>query len=90
MSGKEVLEAIWKYIDNDPKSTIIEVNNLISDITENPKKLALDLSISVEEFSEYVNRCPLCGEEIEEATRDEEKRMECSSNNCSYSTTIIS
>lgn len=44
--------------------TIQDVNEIIADIDNNPKKFTYELSKEIEEFAEKLQLCPLCGEPI--------------------------
>jgi hypothetical protein len=46
------------------ENTIQDINELIADIDNNPKKFIYDLSNEIEEFAEKVMRCPLCGSKV--------------------------
>ena len=54
------------------ENTIQDINELIADIDNNPKKFIYNLSNELEEFSEKLMRCPLCGGKIIELDVDYE------------------
>jgi hypothetical protein len=70
MSADELLQVIWEYCRTNTKETIETVNELIAQITDNPKQLAYDLSERLEEWSLERGYCPLCGENIVQLGRN--------------------
>lgn len=79
------------------ENTIQDINELIEDIDNDPKKFIYDLSNELEEFAEKVMRCPLCGNrviELDSSYQSSEyfgqpvqERMltyGCECSNCSY------
>jgi transcription initiation factor IIE alpha subunit len=97
MSGYETILAVKKYWEDNDKVTIEEVNDLIYQIQNDPSKLAYELSNELEEYYSSKNVCPLCGEELETKTWEENRgeyfgskaietmgKTMCSSGSCSY------
>ena len=70
MSADELLQVILEYCNTNTKLTIESMNELIAQITDNPKQLAYDLSERLEEWALERESCPLCGEDIVQLRRD--------------------
>ena len=70
MSADEILQMVWELCSTNTKLTIESMNELITQITDNPKQLAYDLSERLEEWSLERDSCPLCGEDIVEISID--------------------
>lgn len=80
------------------RETIEDINELIEDIDTDPKKFTYELAQEIENFSQKLNLCPLCGSELIEIDKWDESRGEhcgrevseimykygCESSNCSY------
>lgn len=64
MSADEIIQMILESCSENIRETIEMANELIAQITDNPKQLAYDLSERLEEYSLENNKCPLCGEDI--------------------------
>lgn len=97
MSPYEIFLSTKDYCEGDIKDTIVEMNNLISDIQDNPNKLAYQLSNELEAYCLANDICPLCGDDLisintYEETREYQGKMVgetmirigCADENCTY------
>lgn len=77
--------------------TIQDINELIEDIDNDPKKFTYELTKEIEEFADKVNLCPLDGGEIVQIGKDYQSseyfgrlvneqitRYGCDNPNCGY------
>ena len=70
MSPDEILQAVWEYCKINKRETVDSMNNLISQIIDNPQKLADNLSEYLEDWCLEKNICPLCSSEIVQISRN--------------------
>lgn len=82
--AKELLYMIFTANEHDEAKTINSANDILAAIMDNPTKLAYELSTQIEEFSEYCDVCPLCGENL---TRNNDT-IQCTNTNCNYKEVI--
>lgn len=91
----ELLELVRRT--NNTKETIEILNNLLIEIDNSPRKYINKLSEEIEEFAQYTNRCPFCGNELKIISYKEDRgeyqgsscaeemyEAECSSAECDY------
>lgn len=64
MSPYELILSIKDYCENDNKETIKEVNDLLVQLMDNPRKFTSQLTNELDEFCESHNRCVQCGGKI--------------------------
>jgi hypothetical protein len=96
-SKYEIIQMINRQFSHSPRETIEEVNELIEDINNDPKAFTYELAQEIEEFSEKLNLCPLCGCDIIQIGKDYESseylgqtvketiiRYSCDSSSCGY------
>jgi uncharacterized protein with PIN domain len=95
MTPYELLELVRRI--NNTSETIQILNDLLMEIDKNPNKYIHKLSEEICDFAKHFNRCPLCGDKLEEITHQEDRgecfgfssqetmyRYECSNPECSY------
>lgn len=77
MTEKELFEIITEYFDYDKKAVITNVNELLFNIHENPKKFEYTLYKLKEDYAlEDEPRCPVCGEDLTVINEWDEDRGE--------------
>lgn len=64
MSPYELILSIKDYCENDKKETIEEVNDLLIQLMDNPRKFTNRLANELEEFCTSHNQCVQCGGKI--------------------------
>jgi hypothetical protein len=96
-SPYELVQLVNNQFGIQPQETIEEINDLRSEIDKDPKKFTYELSQEIEEFSEKLGLCPLCGcnlvklessyepsEYCGQSVYEEHSRYGCESSSCSY------
>lgn len=77
MTEKELFEVITEYFDYDKKAVITNVNELLFNIHEDPKKFEYELDKLKEDYAlEDEPRCPVCGEDLTVINEWDEDRGE--------------
>ena len=62
--NKYDLIQMYNRTNHNVEDTIQDINELIEDIDNNPKKFVYDLSNELEEWCDQLGRCPLCGSKV--------------------------
>lgn len=65
MSPYELILAIKDYCDNDNKETVEQVNDLLVQLMDNPRKFTNQLANELKEFCTSHDLCEQCGSKIE-------------------------
>ena len=64
MTSYELILAIKDYCNNDNKETVVQVNDLLVQLMDNPREFTNRLANELEEFCTSHDLCPQCGSKI--------------------------